>query len=316
MGLSLENGIPSHDTFGRVFARLDPAAFSACFVAWTQALQKATGGQIVALDGKKLRHSFDTATGQEAIHMVSAWASASALVLAQPKVQDKSNEISAIAVVLRLLDITGCTITIDAMGCQKQIAEQIVAQGGDYVLALKDNHPRLHDEVRRLFAWARSKEAHDIALAFAETRSYGHGRQERRRCWVTSDLAWLDETDAPRAWAGLKSVALVESERRLGEQISLETRYFISSLPARPGRILRTVRQHWHIENRLHWVLDVAFGEDACRVRKDRAPENLAIVRHLALNLLRQQTQDMAGIKARRLRAAWDSDYLLQILAG
>ncbi len=320
LGLSLNGGVPSHDTFGRVLARLDPEAFSACFRSWTQAIHQQTQGQVVAFDGKTLCHSFDTASGQAAIHMVSAWASQSNMVLGQAKVQDKSNEITAIPALLALLDVKGCIVTCDAMGCQKQIAAQIIAQSGDYVLALKDNHPRLRDEVRRLFAWARAEGAAQVACDFHESRTYDHGRQEIRRCWSIGELSWLEESDEPKEWRGLSSVALVECERQVTHKgqtkTSVQTRCFLCSLESNAGKILRSVRGHWGIENSVHWVLDVAFDEDACRVRKDNAPVNLATLRHLALNLLRQETTDKNGVKARRLRAGWDSDYLLKIIAG
>lgn len=318
LGLRLENGVPSHDTFGRLFARLDPQAFSECFVAWTHALREHTQAEVIACDGKTLRRSFDTATGQGAIHLVSAWAESSRLVLGQIKVEDKSNEITALPALLSLLDLEGCTVTTDAMGAQKAIAAQIISQKGDYVVALKDNHRCLHEEVERFFAWALGEGAREVACDFHETRDYEHGRQEVRRCWSCAELDWLDESDAWKEWPGLVSVALVECQRRWMdkgvEKQSVERRCYLCSLESNARRILGSVRSHWGIENRLHWVLDVGFDEDDSRVRKDRAPENLATLRHLALNLLRQERGDGAGIKARRLRAAWDSDYLLKIL--
>ena len=314
LGLDLPGGIPSHDTFGRVFARLDPEAFGQCFLSWTQEMHRKTQGQVIALDGKTLRHSFDTASGKGAIHMVSAWAGSSGLVLGQVKVEAKSNEITALPKLLALLDLAGCVVTTDAMGCQKAIARQITEQGGEYVLALKDNHPLLHDEVRRLFAWGEAEGAKDLALSFCQSRDYGHGRQEVRRCWATEQLHWLDETEEPVAWAGLQSVAKVECQRTLDGKTSVECRYFLSSLPADAKQVLAAVREHWGIENRLHWVLDMAFAEDGSRVRKDHAPQNLATLRHLALNLLRQEKTDKSGVKNRRLRAGWDDDYLVKVL--
>jgi len=316
LGLELPSGIPSHDTFGRVFSRLDPEAFAQCFVAWTQQMHTETQGQVIALDGKTLRHSFDLASGQGAIHMVSAWASESRLVLGQVKVAAKSNEITALPVLLAKLDLSGAIVTTDALGCQKAVAGQITTQGGDYVLALKDNHSLLHDEVRRLFAWGEKEGAEDLACSFHQSQSYDHGRQEVRRCFVTEQLHWLDETDAPASWTGLRSVAKVESRRTAAGKTSTECRYFLSSLPADAKRVLFAVREHWGIENSLHWVLDMAFAEDASRIRKDNAPQNLATLRHLALNLLRQEKTDKNGVKNRRLRAGWDNDYLIKVITS
>lgn len=316
LGLLLPNGIPSHDTFGRVFARLDPNAFGQCFQAWTQALHRQTQGQIIALDGKMLRHSFDTASGKGAIHVVSAWASGSGLVLGQVKVDDKSNEITAVPLLLEMLELAGCIVTTDAMGCQKAIASQVQEQGGEYVLALKGNHSCLHKEVQRLFAWGEGAGAEDLVCDFYESRDYDHGRQEVRRCWVTEQVHWLDETDEPALWRGLRSVAKVEAVRTQAGKTTVECRYFLSSLPAQARQTLLAVRGHWGIENSLHWVLDMAFDEDNSRVRKDNAPQNLATLRHLVLNLLRQEKTDKNGVKARRLRAGWDNDFLLRVLTA
>lgn len=321
LGLRLTGGVPSHDTFGRVFARLDPDAFCACFLAWTRALHEQTGGQVVALDGKTLRRSFDRAAGKAALHLVSAWAEGSRLVLGQVAVDGKSNEITAIPALLSLLDLRGCTVTIDAMGCQKAIAEQSVAGGGDYVLALKGNQSTLHEDVRLFFEDAR---AHDffqknpqqrIAVDSHRTCEKDHGRIETRRCWtVTGDeIAWLSQRPQ---WRGLQSLGAVECERRVGETVQKETRYFLSSLSGGAAEFLAAVRGHWGIENRLHWVLDVALNEDACRIREGHAPQNMATLRHLTLNLLRQEKTDRAGVKRRQLRAGWDEDYLLRVLTA
>ncbi len=315
--LDLTNGIPSHDTFGRVFARLDPDAFARCFLAWIEALQKKMPGQVIALDGKTLRHSFDTATAQAAIHMVSAWATQNRLVLGQVKVDGKSNEITAIPALLRLLDLSGCIVTCDAMGTQKAIAAQIVEQEGDYVLALKDNHRSLCAQVEAFFDHADHKRWEQRPHDRYEQVEKGHGRLETRCCTVValSDLGTLWQ-DVQQEWSGLCSLVRLHSQRRVGANVCQETRFYLSSLPANAKRLLGVTRAHWGIENRLHWVLDVAFDEDGCRVRKDHAPQNLATLRHIALNLLRQETGAKVGIKNRRLKAGWDNRYLETLLTG
>ena len=311
--LDLPHGIPSHDTFRRVLSRLDPEELTQCFIAWTEALSEASGGEIVSIDGKTLRHSFDQATGQAAIHMVSAWASANRLVLGQLKVEAKSNEITAIPKLLQILDVAGATVTIDAMGCQKEIAKVITDREADYVLALKENHPTLYGDVTRFFDEAQATAFADIAHAYHETVDGDHGRIETRRYWITSDIEWLG---AKASWAKLHSIGMVESCREVGETVQVETRYFLTSLPAQGMRFAQAVRQHWGIENSLHWVLDVSFHEDACRIRKDKGAQIFSMLRHIAMNLLRQERRHKRGIKARRKRAGWDRDYLLHVLAG
>jgi predicted transposase YbfD/YdcC len=311
--LDLPHGIPGHDTFRRVLSRLDPEELTQCFIAWTQALSEVSGGDIVSLDGKTLRHSFDQATATAAIHMVSAWASANRLVLGQLKVDEKSNEITAIPKLLQLLDIKGAVVTIDAMGCQKEIARTITEQGADYVLALKDNHPTLSEAVTRFLNDARDTAFADIEHAYHETVDGDHGRIETRRYWITSEIEWLD---AKASWSNLHSVGMVEARREVGDTVQVETRYFLTSLPAQGVRFAQAVRQHWGIENSLHWVLDVSFDEDACRIRKDKGAQTFAVLRHIALNLLRREPHHKRGIKARRKRAGWDRDYLFQVLTG
>lgn len=311
--LDLPHGIPGHDTFRRVLACLDPEELTQCFISWTGALNDLSGGDIVSLDGKTLRHSFDRAASKAAIHMVSAWANANRLVLGQVKVDDKSNEITAIPKLLKLLDLAGATVTIDAMGCQKEIAKVITDQEADYVLALKENHPTLYNDVTLFFEDAKSTDFAEIDHEHHETVDGDHGRIETRRYWITSDIEWLG---AKASWSNLQSIGMVQSCREIGEKVEIETRYFLTSLPAYGVRFAQAVRQHWGIENSLHWVLDVSFDEDACRIRKDKGAQTFSVLRHIALNLLRRESQHKRGIKARRKRAGWDRGYLLQVLTG
>jgi predicted transposase YbfD/YdcC len=315
--LDLSSGIPSHDTFGRVFAALDPDAFARCFVSWVAAIRTQVNAEIVPLDGKTLRHSFDSATGKAAIHMVSAWAAKNRLVLGQVKVDDKSNEITAIPVLLRMLELSGCIVTCDAMGCQKAIATQIKQQKGEYLLALKDNHSGLSQDVQALFEHAELTRWENCAHDQYQQSDYAHARLETRCCTAVA-LVGLGDLwqDVQQQWSGLSSLVRIQSTRRLAGKLSTKTRYYLSSLPADARRLLRVARAHWSIENCLHWVLDVAFDEDACRVRKEHAPQNLATLRHLALNLLGQEKSVKGGVKNRRLRAGWDSQYLEKLLTG
>ena len=311
--LELPNGIPSHDTFGRVFARLDPAQFKTCFLRWIEAVRTRTDGQIVAIDGKVSRHSFDRAAGLGPLHTVSAWALENRLVLGQVKTQDKSNEITAIPELLDLLDLAGCIVTIDAMGCQKTIAKQIVGKGADYVLALKRNQETLYRHVGAFFEWAEAKDFAGVTFATAETTDTGHGRSEHRRYVIAAGVAWLPKQ---RAWTGLASIGMVESQRTEKGKTSIERRFFLSSLAPDVERFARAVRGHWQIENSLHWVLDIAFGDDDSRVRVGHAAENLEMLRHLALSLLTQERSERRGIKGKRLTAGWNEAYLVKVLFG
>jgi len=311
--LDLPHGIPGHDTFRRVLSHLAPEELTQCFISWTDALSDLSGGDIVSIDGKTLRHSFDHATSKAAIHMVSAWASANRLVLGQVNVEDKSNEITAIPKLIKMLDLTGATVTIDAMGCQKEIAQVITDQGADYVLALKKNHEALYEKVTLFLNDAQERDFRQIDHAYHETVDGDHGRIETRRYWITSAIDWLGAT---ASWAKLQSIGMAQACRDMGDKVEIETRYFLTSLPPDGVRFAHAVRQHWGVENSLHWVLDVSFNEDACRIRKDQGAQTFSVLRHLALNLLRREKTHKRGIKARRKRAGWDRDYLLQVLLG
>jgi len=316
--LSLPGGIPSHDTFGRVFARLDPEEFRQCFLAWVRAVVGEVGAQVVAVDGKTLRGSHDRAAGKEALHLVSAWATASGLVLGQVATDAKSNEITAIPALLRLLAVDGATVTIDAMGCQTAIAQQLVEQGADYVLALKENQRSAHERVRLAFVDAGAAVGTALPLATlvpSVTHERAHGRVETRRCLAIGDPDYLTFVDPTGRWPGLRSIVQIESTRRIGDVVTTERRYYLASLPADAAHLADVIRSHWSIENRLHWVLDVVFREDRCRVRDGHAPENLAILRHFALNLLRQDRSVRGGVATKRLRAALNDRYLRSLLA-
>ena len=314
--LELPKGIPSHDTFGRVFAKIQPEEFQKRFLDWVQAVETLTAGQVIAVDGKQLRRSHNPKTGKAALYMVSAWATQNQLVLGQTKVAEKSNEITAIPELLRLLDISGCIVTIDAMGTQTEIAETIMAGGGDYLLAVKENQGHLFEDLQSLFAEDAAREMKYAQCSYAKSVQKGHGRLETRECWATDREEHLDWVRKRQPWKGLRSVVRIVSQRQIGETLRVQTRYFISSLPADAKTILKAKRSHWKIENQLHWVLDIAFREDESRVRTDHAAENLAVLRHMALNLLKNEKTAKGGMRAKRLQAGWNTDYLLTILTS
>jgi predicted transposase YbfD/YdcC len=304
--LNLPNGIPSHDTLSDVLGRIDPAAFAGAFTAWARAALPVLAGEQVCLDGKTLRGS--RSGPDRAVHLMSAFAGRARWVLAQQAVAEKANEITAIPDLLALLDLRGAVVSIDAMGCQKTIAHQIIEAGADYVLALKDNHPTLCEEVQ---LWLDTEIAHG-RLPVQETVGKDHGRVEIRRYALSAQIDWLE---AKPDWAGLQALGRVESTRLIGDQTSTECRYFLCSFPD-PQRFAATVRGHWGTENQQHWVLDVQFGEDACRTRRDHSAENLALIRRMALNVLRHNGPPRDSIRRRKLRAALNDDYRLRLLFG
>ncbi len=314
--LALPHGIPSHDTFGRVFAALDPDQFEAGFRSWVGAVAAVSAGTVVAIDGKTLRRSHDRAQGKDALVLVSAWAEANRLLLGQVAVDPGANEIPAIPILLQQVALAGSIVTVDAIGCQTAIAAQIVAQEADYVLALKANQGTLHEAVRVLFAAGQADGLVSIRHDIQRSIEKNHGRLELRQVWAVDDPAVMAYLDPHGAWPNLRSVAMVVTERRVDADIAREVRYYLSSLPGTAATIGAAVRGHWGIENRLHWVLDIAFREDESRVRHGHASQNLAVLRRLALNLLRQESTAKIGTKAKRLKAGWDEAYLLKLLAG
>jgi predicted transposase YbfD/YdcC len=311
--LELPNGIPSHDTFSRVFAKLDPAALLVCLQNWLNDLRAKLGGKQVAIDGKTLRGSHDGDARPNALHLVSAWATEARLFLGQLAVDQKSNEITAIPQLLELLDLEGDTVTIDAMGCQKEIAKAIVVKKANYVLQVKDNQPTLHEAIHQVFLGFADDDYTEPSLRRFRTIDRDHGREETRDYFIANVPA-----DLPGAgdWTDLKSIGMVLRTRKQGGSISEEVAFYISSLPAQVKAFARAVRDHWGIETTLHWSLEVTFSEDHSRVRKNRGPENLGMLRRLVVSLLQQDTSCKASLRGKRLIAGWDDIALLNILAA
>jgi predicted transposase YbfD/YdcC len=302
--LALPSGIPSHDTFNRVFAALDPEEMEKGFAAWVSSIARLTAGEVVAIDGKALCGTREG--GKKIVHMVSAWAEGNGLVLGQRKVDEKSHEITAIPKLLNALELAGTVVTIDAMGCQREIARQIVAKKADYVLAVKENQGTLLAEIKDSFALL----AADAAI---EELDCGHGRVERRKCSVIGDLSLVEKASE---WASLKGLVRIEAERyhKATGKTEHEIRYYITSLRPDAKRLNSAIRQHWGIENKLHWVLDAGFGEDLDRKRAGHAAQNFSLLNRIALNLLKQEKSLKRGIKGKRLKAAWNHPYLLKLL--
>jgi predicted transposase YbfD/YdcC len=309
--LGLEYGIPSHDTFRRVFSLSRPEAFEECFRAWVASIRQMLPGEIVAIDGKSLRRSHDRGAGLGALHLVSAWAADNRLVLGQVATEEKSNEITAIPRLLELLALKGCIVTIDAMGCQTKIAEQIIDAGADYVLALKGNQSTLAEEVEEAFIDADARDYTDVPVDVLETVEQGHGRKETRRYTVLGDLKGVSRQSL---WKGLDAICMVESEREIDGRTSRECRYYIGSIGTDAKQFAHAVRAHWSIENSLHWTLDVAFREDESRLRDPSGRENFAVLRHIALTRLKNDKSTKTGIKNKRRKAGWDNDYLAKLL--
>ena len=312
--LELADGIPSHDTFGRVFAALDAEEFQNCFARWVEGVFQISQGQVIAIDGKTVRRSHDRTIGKDAIHMVSAWASANGIAWGQCKVDDKSNEITAIPELLRVLDVSGCIVTIDAMGCQKKIAQTIRDEKADYILHVKENQGNLYQDLQDWFAYADKVHFAGINSTYHQTVNKDHGRIEIRQCHAIADPLAFENIRHYDGWADLQTIVRIQRERRLVDKVEIETTYYISSLPNQADRILAATRAHWSIENSFHWVLDVTFREDDSRIRIGNSPQNMAVVRHLALNILKTDTSK-GSLRNKRYRAALDDSFLFSLLA-
>lgn len=309
----LSHGVPSHDTFGRVLSMIASREFERCLLKWVNEQVKLSNGEVVALDGKTLRGSHNKSQGVDSIEIVSAWATSQRLTLGQAKVADNSNEITAVPEVLSTLNIEGCIVTVDAMNCQKPIAAQIRAQKADYVLALKGNHKHLRDQVAEFLNSVREDRTVGFQISTHQTVDGEHGRIETRRYWHATAPDFLPDKSA---WRDLKSVGLVEATREVNGHKTREIRYYLSSLPVNAEVFGHAVRSHWGIENSCHWMLDVVFREDQCRIRIGNAAENMSTLRRLALNLLRREKSEKCGVQIKRLKAALDEHYLFKVLTS
>ncbi|MBI4430787.1 MAG: ISAs1 family transposase [Candidatus Omnitrophica bacterium] len=306
--VDLSEGIPSHDTIGRVFCLLDPDAFQKVLLEWIRDVSQKSRGKIISIDGKSLRWSHNQSCAQKMLHLVHAWASENHLLLGEVKTDEKSNEITAIPALLKMLALEGAIVTVDAMGTQKEIAGQIHQAKGDYVMALKGNHELVHEEIQSF--WVDPKLPESEYQSY-ETTDKGHGRLETRRYRISDQINWFAGKDE---WKGLQSIGMVESERTAGEQKTVERRYYLTSLKAEAQAFAEAVRAHWSVENSLHWVLDVVFREDESRVRIGHAAENFSLLRKMALMMLKEDRFSKSSIKGKRLEAAWNSDYLGKVI--
>lgn len=312
--LDLKHGVPHADTYRRVFANIAPEALQECFLGWVKQIVEATGAQVIPIDGKTLKGSYDRGTRQSALHMVSAWASENRLMLGQVKVESKTNEIKAIPALLNLLDLTGCIITIDAMGTQTEIAQQIVNKGADYVLCLKANHPTLWNQVRTWFEQSHQNGFEGIEHSYEARVEAAHHRRETRKVWAVP-LSAMGDLYQISQWAGINTIVMVSRVRQLWNKTTREVMFYLSSLPCDAGMIGRAIRAHWGIENRLHWVLDVTFREDASRIRKGHGAENFSFLRRMAISFLNQETSKRS-LRQKTKRAAMSPDYMLDVLTA
>lgn len=312
--LELPNGIPAHDTFGRVLSLLDPAQFQACFLSWVRDIARLKLGEVIAIDGKKLNGSIDPWSGKAA-QIISAWATSAGLVIGQMHTPDDTNEIAVVPELLKVLMLKGCIVTVDAANCQTKNAQIIVERGGDYVFALKENHPALYADVQKAFEFEAQTDFRQVRHSTFETHETGHGRVETRRYVLIDDPTYIDYLNVEGRWFKLGSVCRVERERRMGDKVEHNTAYYLSSLTSSAEQLAHAIRSHWEVENALHWRLDIAFREDQSRVRVGYAAENFAVIRHIVLNLLKSDKTKKMGVKSKRLLAGWDESYLLHLVA-